>query len=173
MSRHYLVLHYTSIGENVVSPEQVVARLSQSDPEFARELAKVNWQRVVQDLARKAMERVAAQTKVPLQDQFSNNDHGERGESVRAGAVCVGVLREGGHIYAQLGLLREGTTLTFLTNAHGDAVHTEKIEGWKAAVARVYAQEVTAFAMQLVTRQSVTRTELPGGTIVLESGGKR
>lgn len=174
MSRHYIASTVNAIGNHQDSLEQVLAKLAVKQPAWAKKLAGLQWGKIIAFAGTEAIKKVAQNCNATFSEKYIGT-HDARGR-------VLGVLREGAQSDAmQLGLVLDGTKLSFIENEHyyengmtGGHYNSRKREEWKKAVQNEYRIQANS-AMLKILGGEVTREEVCGTTVLKTrlGGGSR
>lgn len=176
MSRHYLVMRQSSVVGQKNGVDEVLSKLTKTRPELAQKLRAIAWAPIIKMIARRALERAAAQCRCSVAEKYDNSsDYGEASGQPPDGGTSVGVLRgstehSGAHI--QLGVAITGTTLSYYSNAISS--ESKQLKTWKKAFESAYKEEALKATLSLLGGE-VTREERDD-VVILETrikGGER
>ncbi|MFA4955234.1 MAG: hypothetical protein WC641_08070 [Patescibacteria group bacterium] len=176
MSRHYLVMRQSSVVGQENGVDEVLRKLIKTRPELAQKLRAIAWAPIIQAVARRALERAAAQCRCSVAEKYDNSStYGKASGQPLDGGTSVGVLRgsiecSGSHI--QLGVTITGTTLSYYSNAISS--ESNQLKAWKKAFESAYKEEALKATLSLLGGE-VTREER-GDVVILETkikGGAR
>lgn len=169
MSRHYVVIRQRMILGEGVGMDEVLSKLEHTRVDLYEKLRAINWQPVIRQLLREALEQVGVELGCELRDRFITPHDAEVNGMPRG--ECVGVLTKPGGNFGriQVGIVYDGSrprVFSLADDEHGSDAHIEELQ---RAVGHAYQERSIHAALRIIGCGPVERTEGEGGTVILET----
>src|SRR3990170_6288396 len=106
MSLHWIVMHQVGLGDETTDLASILRAVQKKRAKLARKLARVNWELVVAEIARKALEQAAKKVGGSVQSAFDSTVlYGTAGCGAQPRGELAGVVKKNN---LQIGIARDG-----------------------------------------------------------------
>ena len=164
MSRHLLVLRQAELGDETSDLASILRAVQKKRAKLARKLARVNWETVVEEIARRALEQAAKSVGGSVQSAYDNTTQYGTESGAPPRGKCVGVVKSN---RLQVGIARDGMKLMLFWN-----VHTQGHDGFEQlcdALREAYKEQAIEAALQIVSGNKVTHRQHESGATIFET----
>lgn len=169
MSRHYVVIRQRMILGEGEGMEEVLRKLEHTRADLYAKLRAIDWQPVIRQLLREALEQVRDRLGCELRDRFITPRDAEvtgmpRGE-------CVGVLVKSGGNFGrvQVGIVYDGSKPRVFSLADDERGSDAHIAELQHALDHAYQERSIHAALRIIGCGPVERTEGDDGTVILQT----
>lgn len=174
MSRSYTAIKSRFMSENDQSFEEILDELAAIDPEMAQRFQELDWDGILTEVTRQAMEQAARECECSVSSSYEGHYHASRERHYKRYERNMGSLYGGGqrgNRGPELGVFLVDNRIVLYWDREEEMTHSTTLEQWKSVLQRCYIECAMAAVLHLIKEPdaTVTRQEVGDSSVMFET----
>tara|TARA_Y100000031_G_C8179187_1_gene365592 strand:- start:418 stop:915 length:498 start_codon:yes stop_codon:yes gene_type:complete len=159
------------MGENDQSIEEILEELSKIDPEFVDRLAQMDWDSMMEEVMREAMEAAAKECRCRVARHYRGHGSQYIGTPLKSNAKCLGALTYGGdESHPNIGVYIQDNRVALVWARDDEQYAQATLDEWTVTLQRCHTECTMAAIMQIFSADGeVTREEVGEGSVMFST----
>jgi len=158
------------MGENDQSIEEILEELAKVDPEFVARIADLDWDELMDDVMKQAMEAAAKESNCRVARHYGGSHYARQIAGLNNSARCIGAFRnQHGSEAPEMGVYIQDHRVALVWDRE-DEIHKSTLDEWSATLQRCYTECTMAAIMQIFSADGeVERSDIGDGSVMFST----